>query len=87
MKFRVTRLFTEFFESEQASGVILLFSAGMAMLLANSPLGDRFLEFWHIKLGWDLGPVHLRHTLGHWVNDGLMAIFFLLIGLEIEREF
>lgn len=87
MKFRVTRLFTEFFESEQASGIVLLFSAGMAMLLANSPLGDTFLEFWHIKLGWDLGSVHLRYSLGHWVNDGLMAIFFLLIGLEIEREF
>ena len=87
MKFRVTRLFTEFFESEQASGIILLFSAGMAMLLANSPLGDQFLDFWHIKLGWDLGAVHLRYSLGHWVNDGLMAIFFLLIGLEIEREF
>jgi NhaA family Na+:H+ antiporter len=87
MKFRITRLFTEFFESERASGIILLFSAGMAMLLANSPLGERFLEFWHIKLGWDLGSVHLRYSLGHWVNDGLMAIFFLLIGLEIEREF
>lgn len=87
MKFRVTRLFTEFFENEQASGVILLFSAGMAMLLANSPLGDQFLDFWHIKLGGNLGPVYLRYSLGHWVNDGLMAIFFLLIGLEIEREF
>ena len=87
MKLKVTKLFTEFFESEQASGVILLFSAGLAMLLANSPFGDRFLDLWHIKLGWDLGAIHLRYSLGHWVNDGLMAIFFLLIGLEIEREF
>lgn len=87
MKFKVTRLFTEFFENEQASGVILLLSAAMAMLLANSRLGDQFLEFWHIKIGWDWGSIHLQHSLGHWVNDGLMAIFFLLIGLEIEREF
>lgn len=87
MKYKVTKLFTEFFESEQASGMILLFSAGLALAFANSPLGRQFLDFWHIKLGWDFGAVHLRYSLGHWVNDGLMAIFFLLIGLEMEREF
>jgi Na+:H+ antiporter, NhaA family len=87
MKFKVTKLFTEFFESEQASGIVLMFSAAAAMILANSPLGERFIEFWHLKLGWDFGAVHLRYSIVHWVDDGLMAIFFLLIGLEIEREF
>lgn len=87
MKFKVTKLFIEFFESEQASGIVLLFSAGLAMALANSPWGAPFLDFWHLKFGWNLGPLHLQHSLGHWVNDGLMAIFFLLIGLEMEREF
>ena len=86
MKSRVTNLFKEFFESEQASGIILLLSAIIAMLFANSVFGTKFVDFWHIELGWNLGTVHLRHTLLEWINDGLMAIFFLLIGLEIERE-
>ncbi len=87
MKYKVTKLFIEFFESEKASGILLIFSAVAAMILANSPLGERFIEFWHVKLGWDFGAVHLRYSIGHWVNDGLMAVFFLMIGLEIEREF
>jgi NhaA family Na+:H+ antiporter len=86
MKTRVTKLFLEFFQSEQASGVVLLLSAIAAMLAANSFFGAGFLDFWHIQVGWDWGAIHLRHNLAHWVNDGLMAIFFLLIGLEIERE-
>ena len=86
MKYKVTKLFAEFFESERASGSLLLFSALMAILIANSPLGTKFLDFWHIQIGSDWGSIHLRLSLDHWVNDGLMAIFFLLIGLEIERE-
>ena len=86
MKYKVTKLFTEFFESERASGSLLLFSALMAILIANSPLGTKFLDFWHLQIGSDWGSIHLRLSLDHWVNDGLMAIFFLLIGLEIERE-
>jgi NhaA family Na+:H+ antiporter len=86
MNNKVSRLFIEFFESERSSGVLLLFSAVVAMLVANSLFGARFLNFWHLKAGWDLGAIHLRYDLVHWVNDGLMAIFFLLIGLEIERE-
>ncbi|MFA5874767.1 MAG: Na+/H+ antiporter NhaA [Anaerolineales bacterium] len=87
MKTKLTTLFLEFFESEKASGIVLLFSAVAAILVANSPVGETFLNFWHIKLGWDVGAIHLRYDIGHWINDGLMAIFFLLIGLEIEREF
>jgi len=86
MKYNITKFFTEFFESERASGIILLLSAGTAMALANSPLRELFLGFWHTKVGLDLGFLNLRYDLAHWVNDGLMAIFFLLIGLEIERE-
>ena len=86
MKTKLTALFLEFFESGRASGIILLASAITAMLVANSPYGKEFLGFWHIEIGYDLGPVHLRHSILHWINDGLMAIFFLLIGLEIERD-
>jgi len=86
MKTKLTTLFLEFIESERASGIVLLASAITAMLVANSPYGKEFLGFWHIEIGFDLGSIHLKHSILHWVNDGLMAIFFLLIGLEIERE-
>lgn len=86
MRTKLTTLFLEFFESERASGIILLASAITAMLVANSPYGKEFLGFWHIEIGYDLGSIHLKHSILHWINDGLMAIFFLLIGLEIERE-
>lgn len=86
MKIKLTALFLEFIESGRASGIILLASAITAMLVANSPYGKEFLGFWHIEIGYDLGSIHLRHSILHWINDGLMAIFFLLIGLEIERE-
>ena len=86
MKQKLTTLFQEFLESEQASGIILILCTLSAILLANSPAGQDFLNIWHIKLGFDWGALHLRFDLEHWINDGLMSIFFLLIGLEIERE-
>jgi NhaA family Na+:H+ antiporter len=86
MKTKLTNMFLEFFESEKASGIILLVSASVAILIANSPFGKNFLEFWHLKIGFDLGSFHLKQDILHWINDGLMAVFFLLIGLEIERE-
>ncbi len=86
MKTKLTTLFLEFFESERASGVILLLAAITSIVVANSPVGKEFQDFWHLKIGFDLGFLHLRYDLSHWINDGLMAVFFLLIGLEIERE-
>ena len=86
MKTKLSLLFTEFFESEQASGIVLLSCTAAALLLANSPFGPGFLDFWHLEAGLEFGAFRVKHSLEHWVNDGLMAIFFLLIGLEIERE-
>ena len=86
MRNKLTTLFTEFFESEKASGILLLAATVFSILLANSPWGRQYLEVWHLKLGFDLGALHLRYDLAHWINDGLMAVFFLLIGLEMERE-
>jgi len=83
---KLTKLFTEFFESEQSSGIILILCTLTAIVIANSPFGKSFLDFWHIKLGFETRGIALNQSLEHWVNDGLMAIFFLLIGLEIERE-
>lgn len=83
---KLTKLFTEFFNSEQASGVILILCTLAAIIIANSPFGKDFLDFWHRKVGFETGNIVLKYSLEHWINDGLMAIFFLLIGLEIERE-
>ncbi len=83
---RLSKLFTEFFDSEKSSGIILILCTITAIVIANSPLGKGFLDFWHIKIGFEAGGLALNQSLEHWINDGLMAIFFLLIGLEIERE-
>ena len=83
---RLTALFVEFLVSEQASGVILILCTMIALAAANSQAGETFHNFWRIKLGFDAGGIHLNYDLEHWINDGLMAVFFLLIGLEIERE-
>ncbi len=75
---KITRLFTEFFESEKASGVLLIICTVFSLLLANSSFALGYIGFWKFDLN--------GHALVHWINDGLMAIFFLLIGLELERE-
>jgi NhaA family Na+:H+ antiporter len=74
----LTKLYTEFFRSEKTSGIILLFATAFSLIIANSAFQVPYLDFWATNLG--------GHTIGQWVNDGLMAIFFLMIGLELERE-
>src|SRR5688572_13853930 len=86
MKEKLTKLFVEFFESEQASGVILILCTITSILIANSYLGGGYLDFWHTKIGFETNAISLKYSIEHWINDGLMAVFFLLIGLEIERE-
>jgi NhaA family Na+:H+ antiporter len=85
-EFRLTKLFREFFESEKTGGLILVFCTVMSILIANSGLGEGWLHFWHTHLDLSFGAVPLDYSVEHWVNDGLMAVFFLLVGLEIERE-
>lgn len=75
---KLTNLFNEFFESERTGGFLLMGAAVVAVLLANSPFGASFAYFLHFKLPGG--------SLEFWINDGLMAVFFLLVGLEIERE-
>ncbi|CAN5351732.1 Na+/H+ antiporter NhaA [soil metagenome] len=74
----LTKLFTEFFNSEKASGFILIGCTVLSLLLANSSLGEGYQQFWYNKIG--------NLTISYWINDALMAVFFLLVGLEIERE-
>jgi len=75
---KLTELFQEFFKSEKTGGLLLIVCTVMSLILANSFLSEPYLNIWQIKLG--------SHSLSHWINDGLMTIFFLLIGLELERE-
>lgn len=75
---RVTKLFHQFFESEKMGGLLLIGCTAVSLLLANWAWGESYIHFWHTDLGGK--PIEF------WINDALMAIFFLLIGLELERE-
>lgn len=69
----------DFLRAEAAGGIILMAAAALALIFANSPLADFYFSVFHVRIGsWDLH---------HWINDGLMTVFFLLVGLEIKREF
>ncbi|MDV2989728.1 MAG: Na+/H+ antiporter NhaA [Dehalogenimonas sp.] len=77
----------ERFLGQESTGGFLLFGAAvLAMIIANSPLSAQYFDFLHIEAGINVGDFHLEMSLAHWINDGLMALFFLLIGLEIKRE-
>jgi NhaA family Na+:H+ antiporter len=86
MKTNLTRLFIEFFNNEQASGIVLIACTLTSILIANSLFGKDYIDFWHSEAGFDAGLLALHQSVEHWINDGLMVVFFLLIGLEIERE-
>lgn len=73
-----TKLFKDFFDSEKSSGLTLIACTIISLIIANSALGIHYHNFWQIQFQ--------QHSIEYWVNDGLMTIFFLLIGLELERE-
>ncbi|GAB3412670.1 Na+/H+ antiporter NhaA [Niabella aquatica] len=75
---RLTPLFRKFFESEKAGGLILIVCTIVSIILSNSSLAESYHAIWQKKIG--------EGSIEHWINDGLMTIFFLLIGLELERE-
>jgi len=83
---QLTRIFKEFFQSEKAGGLLLIGCTVVSILLANSGVGAGYIHFWHARLDLSFSNVPLDYSVEHWVNDGLMAIFFLMVGLEIERE-
>ncbi|MEY4999233.1 MAG: hypothetical protein RIS00_1277, partial [Pseudomonadota bacterium] len=76
-----------FINSEAAGGIILMLVAALAMLIANSPLAYDYFHLIHATTGPELTPKLGPMTVHLWINDGLMAIFFMLVGLEIKREF
>jgi NhaA family Na+:H+ antiporter len=84
----LVRPFVEFFRREAASGIVLLISAVLALVLANTEWGPAryFPAVWDQHLRLAMGNFVLDHTLLQWINDGLMTVFFLIVGLEIKRE-
>lgn len=75
-----------FLRSEALGGYVLMLAAAVALVIANSPLAPHYFEVLGTKLGFQAGPVMLKESVLHWINDGLMAVLFLLVGLEIKRE-
>jgi Na+:H+ antiporter, NhaA family len=79
-------MFQQFFNSEKAGGLILIACTIISLLVANSSHGDHFVHFWHTSLPLHIGKIIIPFNIEEWINDGLMTIFFLMVGLEIERE-
>ncbi len=80
------KLIEEFIQKESSSGILLIAATFLALLLSNTLMSSLYQSFLHIPVEIRVGSLHLDKSLYHWVNDGLMAIFFLLIGLEVKRE-
>ncbi len=75
-----------FLRSEALGGYVLMLAALAALVVANSGAAQSYFDLLGAKVGFQAGPVVLKETVLHWINDGLMAVFFLLVGLEIKRE-
>ncbi|MDM8539503.1 Na+/H+ antiporter NhaA [Desulfococcaceae bacterium HSG9] len=78
--------FKRFLHIESAGGIALLIATVVALVLANSSVADWYLALWKTKVGFTLGSFQMIHSLQHWINDGLMAVFFFVVGLEVKRE-
>ncbi len=86
MKNGLTKLFREFFDSERTGGYLLIICTAVSLAIANSPLSSAYAALFKTKIGFDLASISMNYPVYHWINDLLMAVFFLLVGLEIERE-
>lgn len=78
--------FEEFIHRQTTSGLLLMGTAILALVLANGPLASEYKHFIHTPVGFNFGSWSLKMTLHHWINDGLMVLFFFVVGLELKRE-
>lgn len=83
---KYTNLFKRFFDSEKVAGLFLLCCTIVSLTIANSSVGESYIHFMHQTYDASFSGVSLNLSVEQWVNDGLMAIFFLMVGLEVERE-
>ncbi len=83
---KIVRPFQEFADKASSGGILLIAAAIVALVWANSPWGDSYYDLWATRFSISLGTFSIEEDLAHWINDGLMAVFFLVVGLEIKRE-
>ena len=83
---RIVRPFQDFAHKQSSGGILLIFATAVALVWANSPWGEGYAALWQTKLTVGVGDFSISKDLTHWINDGLMAVFFLVVGLEIKRE-
>jgi NhaA family Na+:H+ antiporter len=83
---RILQPFAQFTHAASSGGIVLLVCTAIALAWANSPWSESYHHLWEVKVALNAGPIVLRATLHHLINDGLMVIFFFLVGLEIKRE-
>lgn len=86
MVYKISKMFKDFLENKKSGGILLIICTVVSILIANSGFGEGYIHFWHMVIGFDKGGIGLNFPVEFWINDGLMVIFFLLVGLEIERE-
>jgi Na+:H+ antiporter, NhaA family len=83
---KLTHPIQEFLHKEASGGILLIIATVVALIWANSPFKDSYHHLWHTYLSINIGELSLTYSLHHWINDGLMVIFFFVVGLEIKRE-
>jgi Na+:H+ antiporter, NhaA family len=83
---KIVRPFQDFAHKQSSGGILLIAATVIALIWANSPWAEGYAALWHTKLSVGVGDFSLTKDLTHWINDGLMAVFFLVVGLEIKRE-
>jgi NhaA family Na+:H+ antiporter len=83
---RLSRAFLEFTKNQRSLGLLLILCTILSLSLSNSAWSDKYLAFWHHYLSFGFSDFTLEMSIGHFINDALMAVFFLLVGLEIKRE-
>src|SRR5918994_1171900 len=83
---RIVRPFQDFAHKQSSGGILLIMATVVALVWANSPWSESYAALWHTKLTVGIGELSISKDLTHWINDGLMAVFFLVVGLEIKRE-
>jgi len=84
---QIIKPFQRFAQKEAASSILLIVATIIALIWSNSDIGKTYHSFLHTDISFTFGQFHLKNTLLHWINDGLMALFFFTVGLEIKREF
>lgn len=83
---KIVTPFEHFIHAQTTTGLVLMFVTIIALILANTPFTDAYMHFFHTNISLNIGSWTLSHSLHHWINDGLMAFFFFIVGLEIKRE-